>query len=677
MGLVTPPPIPLFSSTARGAVPPSGGDAALFLAGNGTWVVPPVGALVGYESVLSHGAQADDSATPSTALCDKNVTAIVEAYTAAAANGKTVYWPPGRYPVRKVSGQSYAVQLSNINNVNTVGYGATLSQAGDNGAAGNDNRALQIVNCSHLRFEGLTFSQRDVTNYGSQTHATHLGIATITSVVDEIEFVNCTWTESHTGSGDGVRMLGSLTSSIQHVRFLGCRFIGCARSGITVQRGAARVTILHCYFKNMLGGSAIDFEPTAAPSVEFFNIQHNIFEANTTDTAVSLSGTTTDQERSVFAYNRMINATVGGVFLADTDIVGNIIYLDAATVTNPGIYLHSRVTGCRISKNYVYMGPNCGAASFCIQVEGANGQFPDEVEVEGNNCHQYTDTGLISLQSLSNALVIGNRLKYHGATGNRVGIHLSSPNQKASGVIAFNRIASLKQIDGVTDAPVIVDAIHMDKTGAVQFGTLVIQGNRTSRCTNLLFNNAALAEFVDGPPVISGNVGDFTALATGGITTYITSGSHQALAHYHVASSPEGVLAAVQGSTATWRNGDSTRTYRKRTGTTNTGWRIVPDGQEVVASGACTPNLQTTYITTDAAKAYTLADGDATLDGMVKRFVITSGTNAPAGTLTPVHLADGTTHTITWTGPGSFELMWDHANTTWRVIGTPRGATVN
>ncbi len=98
-----------------------------------------------------------------------------------------------------------------------------------------------------------------------------------------------------------------------------------------------------------------------------------------------------------------------------------------------------------------------------------------------------------------------------------------------------------------------------------------------------------------------------------------------------------------------------------------------PSGVETkTASGVATPAVSVTYVS-GVATLLTLANGTSAIDGFVKTFSIRSGT----GTLTCTALADGSTHVISWGGAGSFQLVWDHSSTTWRVIGTPRVAVVN
>ena len=87
------------------------------------------------------------------------------------------------------------------------------------------------------------------------------------------------------------------------------------------------------------------------------------------------------------------------------------------------------------------------------------------------------------------------------------------------------------------------------------------------------------------------------------------------------------------------------------------------------SDGAASLDKQVTFIS-GFRTSVTL--GNHTTDGYIKHFVITAGT----GDLSPASLVDGTEHVITWSGPGSFSLIWDAAISAWRLLGAPRGATV-
>jgi hypothetical protein len=96
---------------------------------------------------------------------------------------------------------------------------------------------------------------------------------------------------------------------------------------------------------------------------------------------------------------------------------------------------------------------------------------------------------------------------------------------------------------------------------------------------------------------------------------------------------------------------------------------------ETISSGALSNVRRVTFITTANTVAYTYPD--PLVDGFIKCFKIKSVSGSPAGTLTPTHLADGSSHTITWSAAGGYAcLVWDATATTNRVLSSS-GVTVN
>lgn len=87
--------------------------------------------------------------------------------------------------------------------------------------------------------------------------------------------------------------------------------------------------------------------------------------------------------------------------------------------------------------------------------------------------------------------------------------------------------------------------------------------------------------------------------------------------------------------------------------------------QTLSGAGAVDPNAPVTLFTsTGAAQALTLADGSRA--GQRKR--IYHSVDGGSGVLTPAHLADGTSHTITFTAVGDWvDLCWSTVTLKWHV----------
>jgi hypothetical protein len=85
--------------------------------------------------------------------------------------------------------------------------------------------------------------------------------------------------------------------------------------------------------------------------------------------------------------------------------------------------------------------------------------------------------------------------------------------------------------------------------------------------------------------------------------------------------------------------------------------------EETVTVGVIAPTKPLTLLSVDGTKAYSLADG--TYKGQRKIIRCTVASNTPAGTITPAHLADGTTLFFNAV-EDMVELVWN--GTAWRVV---------
>jgi hypothetical protein len=211
------------------------------------------------------------------------------------------------------------------------------------------------------------------------------------------------------------------------------------------------------------------------------------------------------------------------------------------------------------------------------------------------------------------------------------------------GAITDMRVTDVRAPDSCT-AGVLLDR----NSGASIDASPIIQGCDFAGASNawLALNDAVDETF----PIVAGNRGGRT---------------------WQVGTAEPGALAsAVQGSRYTRQSGDGTTEWLKQSGTGSSGWALVPAGIERRSTdGPASLDRQVTFV---SGYRTTLTLGNHTTDGFVKHFVITGG----SGDLAPTSLVDGTHHVITWSGPGSFSLIWDAAVSAWRLLGAPRGATV-
>jgi hypothetical protein len=130
---------------------------------------------------------------------------------------------------------------------------------------------------------------------------------------------------------------------------------------------------------------------------------------------------------------------------------------------------------------------------------------------------------------------------------------------------------------------------------------------------------------------------------------------------------------SIQMPTSTAAVSDA-NTGRLRYNTTGQKFQISANGAAYVdlaasiverlsVDGAASITADVTYVS-GAGTDLTLANG--TVDGFVKKFVVTGGT----GTITPANLADGNVLTYL-ASPASVLLIWDATAVTWHVLGTP------
>lgn len=140
------------------------------------------------------------------------------------------------------------------------------------------------------------------------------------------------------------------------------------------------------------------------------------------------------------------------------------------------------------------------------------------------------------------------------------------------------------------------------------------------------------------------------------------------------ASTPVGTLTPATTPGAATHNFSAVNEYYIFRWETTTGWRLVAAHRsqlaaDTVASGACLLFTQTTYITVDGTKAYTLADG--LYLGQLKFFRCTAAINTPDGTLTPAN-ATGFTSLDFDAAEEAYGLRWDGAG--WEVLYVIAGA---
>lgn len=669
----------------------------------------------------------------SSQAAEQNRAALKSAIDAASSQAKVLYIPPGAYPIGCASGQSYGVDFGGDANIRITGFGATLRFTGDQGNAACS--MLWLRNTSGIKLEGLTFSQRDVTNATASTVAVKLGDGGTTSTTN-VQFVDVQFIEGV--GGDFVRLDGGTSAStVTKISFERDRFEGSARGAIDIRPGTQLVSIIYNFFRSNANRD-IWFEDTGDGPIGQATISGNIIETDKAFPAVTLAGHggSNVAEQTTFTFNRIkepIGAANGGgaiegTHLARTLIAYNSIWTNRSTST-PSISLTGDVDTVWISDNYVDRRGTAGNASVIAVVsDGTNA--PIATVIRGNRVKQYSGIAPgIDISGCARCTVSENNITYHASTADSgatgfVGVYCSGLVNPCGGLVVRNRV---KRDDQDIYASLNLATVTTNDNTVIQFRIVGTPGNTAT--IQFVGDSATAAGSVSGTSYAqvfhfkpaATTVAQMEALFTSTTMQVKTTGTQANVLQAGDAFGPTNLAGAVQagrplagveilkGTQTTvnrlllrdnWIDGaralyysdaDGASTYPEgvpvfsgngSTGVTNeteggiTTYRTESTSDaEAISSGALSVSKRTSFITTSGAVAYSLPDG--IVDGYRKCFKVKTATGGPSGTLTPAHMADGTSHTITWSAAGGYGcLAWDATATTWRVLGTS-GVTVN
>jgi hypothetical protein len=482
--------------------------------------------------------------------------------------------------------------------------------------------------------------------------------------------------------GDQLRLLGA-NAPVTDCRFTGLLMHGAgigdgARSGIAIQRGVSRLEISDFHIDGTKN-SPIDMEPSGADpgSMEHMSIHHGVCDNSLGRTSVAFSiGGLSHAER--IGHIRVSDVLVlgGRVNILSTDD----LHVERLTVLSSAAYPQD-VNGATVTVRQI--NNDLVLSNLHLERTGtsAKGNVLD-ISNAGNST--FIDGGLflagvtgypIFVADSRNLRVRSPRIRYEAP---------APADKSALALSALNRDADNPQIDGlevVSRTGKLRAAIDLVARGARSMANVRVNGVSCAGAASsgvylsrgeesLLDKTPLLTEIDNGTGRTWQQVDQHdTVIAT---IFPIIAGNPGGICTFEGEATPESAVPALQGCTCIKRAGDATRTYRKQSGTGNTGWSLVAAGTETKhLDGAATPAVQTTNITGIGADV-TLADGDATMNGYVKHFVIISG----SGTLTPAHLSGGAAHVITWSAPGAFSLVWNHAQTTWNVLNRSPGVVI-
>ena len=183
------------------------------------------------------------------------------------------------------------------------------------------------------------------TSADEQSHLIVIGAsANLPRGARRISVIDCTLQKS---PGDGVAIVPESSNDprdeVSDITISGCHFLANRRSGVSNQRQAQRVSILHNRFVGT-SDQDIDFEPTgdlrdSGPSG--YLILGNTMVRTGGDVSVTLSGTTPESQSRVntFAYNQIRGGRLGVHDAQDLTIVGN--YIEAGRKLSGAVVLLS------------------------------------------------------------------------------------------------------------------------------------------------------------------------------------------------------------------------------------------------------------------------------------------------------------------------------------------------
>lgn len=591
--------------------------------------------------------QCTASTTPTAGYIDQNRAALQLALTTASSTGKLVIIPPCSvdslspfsvcpaddtcgYPIGRNGAQIYSLDFNNLSHVTVFAYGAVIRLAGNLGHS--DLRAVYVRNTSHVKFMGVTWSQRDVTNFSEQTHTIHIGSGSANPlVVDDVEIFQNRFIEGKPGGGDCVDINGSRTETVSRINIIDNTFDHCGRGAVNFSRGSNDVNIAGNRFL-ATHDQDIDNEITSTPAALRETVAFNFMDRNgsTSPLSTTASGKGTAQTTQMwFAENQLLDGygPAASLDMKQIWIRGNM--MSTIRASDPLVSLFRRVQDVWVvdndlrrktgsSNNWVMSVTqdyaNCGG--------GGRDCLPRDIQVRGNRLQQYAGASpAIEFDSVRDAWVSENKATYHNATNDTsvgfVGVKMeatATPALTFSGWIVDNQSRRDFLDDGVTQAgrPISCFSIIQNSGPTVLAGHFTVRDNYCDGTNAVIRSNLTTALEAEGIPVVAGNFAvNFAAFVTDGIT----------------------------------------------------GWRTesTQDAEVVSSSGALSASTRTTLIGGDGI--YTLPACHA--DGLIKHVKVTVA--ALGGTLTPSGFGDGTS--VSWlTSTAAFDLACDVSGGKWWLL---------
>jgi hypothetical protein len=277
---------------------------------------------------------------------------------------------------------------------------------------------LFLYGATHVELRDFTITATATTHTQEQTHLIQIGPTAVNIHVTGLRLGPMRRADQAIGDGAGgdcIRLLGEADQMVEQVTIDNDDFIGCDRSGVTVQRGVRGLVVAHDSF-SLIGDTPIDFEPTATAPIE------NIAMI---DLAITRAPKAQGTWAITIAGYGMENPT-RNVVVSDCDLVGGGIGLlntkdviiannriTHGTGTNNTIHAMRRVISLLVKHN-VIVRPADSPPGALVGMSHNNGGIPTDIHIIDNELTQATNAPLVDDVSAPSVEIRGNHMIYRG-----------------------------------------------------------------------------------------------------------------------------------------------------------------------------------------------------------------------------------------------------------------------
>lgn len=347
------------------------------------------------------------------------------ALDAASVAGGTWCLGPGRWEVSRAPTGSYnrfAALATHGQHVVMRGAGPStiISLRGDQGMATTWVIALD-PSASDITISDMTIDTSFAYNTEEQTHAIEVGTGVCSGAlcapiedvkIEHVRIVHPWFLPPPQLKGDCLRLIGvTPVTAVRRVQVLGSSFLGCARSGIAIQRGVHDLIIEGNEF-TAAGDQDIDAEPTGDATAinDTTLITGNVFHdvGGQGDFSLAWGGALTPAGRAIISGNIFEGRGINVYRASDVAITGNVIRA-TATSEYGTINVGHTITRLLVEGNVVTRAGYVGAL---IRVTHQSGNYAKDVTIANNVMQNDTAGPGVYLESVSDAVISGNVIRW-------------------------------------------------------------------------------------------------------------------------------------------------------------------------------------------------------------------------------------------------------------------------